>query len=302
MKKFRAIAVGLLLGVLTLGLVADFAAQAQQGGGGPGPGARGLLRSFFQAMGSGDLALLKNGAAISGSVQGDEFVVNLESGEAQTIARADIATISFGEPDQLLLTAGETLRGSFASDSLDVVTSSGNQLTIAKEEIQLTIFQLNLPQPGQNRRPDPQLFQIFQGLQAQNIFGLFAQALTTFDMAVFPNGQIWSGVVLNEQISFTSTIFGTLTVNAADLSSIQFASEEGESDFISLKTGDRLSGTIAEDTLIQFQPAGLVDENGAPVTLTLEGGGSIRQVNFRQPASAFGGGGRGPGLGGGPGN
>ncbi len=298
--KFRAIAIGLLLGILTLGVVADYAVQAQPGGG-PGPGARGLLRSFFQAMGSGDLALLKNGAAISGSIQGDEFVVNLESGEVQTIARADIATISFGEPDQLLLLGGDTLRGSFASESLDVVTSSGNSLSISKDEIQLTIFQLDLPQPGQGR-PNPQIFQVFQGLQAQNIFGLFAQALTTFDMAVFPNGQIWSGVVLNEQVSFTSTIFGTLTVNAADLSSIQFATEEGESDFISLKTGDRLSGTIAEDTLIQFQPAGLVDESGAPVTLTLEGGGGIQQVNFRQPASAFGGGGRGPGLGGGPGN
>lgn len=296
MTKIRLIALGLLAGAVLLGSVGDL--YAQQGG---PPGARGLLRSFFQAMGTADLVLLKNGGAISGTIQGDAFNIALDSDQARTLARDEIASIIFGETDQLVLSSGDTLSGVLEIDSLSLISSEGSELAIPKAEILMTIFKLDLPTPGQGRGPSPALFRVFRGLQAQNIFGLFAQSLSAFDMAVFPDRQLWSGTILNEEFVFQSNSFGTLTFAAGDLSSIELAAEEDQSDFISLKTGDRLSGMLAADSMIQFQPAGLVDEDGQQITLTLERG-TVAQVSFRQPASAFGGGGRGPGFGGGTGH
>lgn len=301
MTKIRSIALGLLVGAILLSGTSDLLAQEEGEHAAGSPGARGLLGSFFQAMGAADLALLKNGGAISGTIQGDAFTVTLNSGQARTLARDEITAITFGETDQLVLSNGDTLSGALEIDSLSLTSSEGSELAIPKAEIVMTIFKLDLPTQGQGRRPSPALFRVFQGLQAQNIFGLFAQSLSSFDMAVFPDRQLWSGTILNEEFEFQSTVFGTLTFPATDLSSIQLAAEVGESDFISLKTGDRLSGTIAENSRIQFQPAGLVDEDGQQITLTLERG-TVAQVSFRQPASAFGGGGRGPGFGGGPGH
>jgi len=301
--KVRALTLGTLLLSLLFGGFIEVSSLAQPpAGGGPGPatGARQLLRSFFLAMGSSDLALLKNGGAISGTLQGDAFKVTLNSGKIRTLAHDDIAAITFGTTDQLVLSGGDTINGVLETDTLSIQTSQGSQLSLPKDEIQMAIFQLDLPTPGAGHRPNIGLFRVFQGLRSQNIFGLFAQALSSFDLAVFPGGQLWSGTVLNSEFSFTSALFGELSFSTAELSAIELAAEAGTSDFITLKTGDRLSGTIAEGSQIQFQPAGLVDENGAPVTLTLERG-SVSQVTFRQPASAFGGGGHGPGFGGGPG-
>ncbi|HEY5595787.1 MAG TPA: hypothetical protein VIL47_00795 [Candidatus Bipolaricaulota bacterium] len=301
----KAVAVALLsafiLGSGASQLQAQEVVQVQIGG--PGTGPRGLLESFFRALGSGDLALLKGGGAISGTIQGDQFTVQLTSGQTQTLTRSQIGSILFGETDQLVLTDGSTLSGSVAGDSFSI-SSQGNTLTIPADDIQLTIFKLDLPTPdaaGQHvqGRPNLGLFRVLHGLQAQNIFGLLAQTLSTYDMAMFADGQVWSGGVLNESFVFNTALFGALTVKAADLNGIELASEEGQSDFISLKTGDRLSGTLDDASLVQFQPIGLVDESGAQVTLTLERG-QVSRVSFRQPASAFGGG-QGPGFGGGPG-
>jgi hypothetical protein len=294
----------LALGALLFGAVADFSAQAQQGG---GPGARTLLRSFFQAMGAGDLALLKNGGAISGTIMNDEFVVTLDSGETQNLTRDGLTSILFNDTSvQLITSDGTVLNGTLATDNLTISPSSGDDLIIAKQDIQLTVFQLDFPQPQQGGgrptgAPNRAFFQVFQGLQSQNIFGLFALSLTSFDMAVFPGGRIWSGAILNEEFEFQSSIFGTLNLTSDLVSSIQLGTEEGESDFITLTTGDRISGMLSDASEIQFQPVGLVDGSGNPTTLTLERG-QFSQVSFRQPASAFGGGGNGPGFGGGPGN
>jgi len=84
------------------------------------------------------------------------------------------------------------------------------------------------------------------------------------------------------------------------VASIRLASDASGTDFISLKTGDRISGQLDESSNIQFQPLGLTDDQGNPVTLTLQRG-QISTISFRLPASAFGGGGNGPGFGGGPG-
>lgn len=301
--KMRMAAVVLLSAFILSGATSVLQAQVEVQIGGPGGGPRGLLESFFRALGSGDLALLKGGGAISGTIQGNQFTVQLASGQTQTLMRSQIGSILFGDTDQLVLTDGSTLSGSVAGDSFSISTQ-GNTLTIPVDQIQLTIFKLDLPTPGaagqpNQVRPNLGLFRVLQGLQAQNIFGLFAQTLSTYDIAMFADGQIWSGGVLNESFVFNTTLFGTLTVNAADLNAIELASQDGQSDFIYLKTGDRLSGTLDEASMPQFQPVGLVDANGAQVTLTLARDQVLR-VNFRQPASAFGGG-QGPGFGGGPG-
>jgi|GEM_PF-5236895 len=297
----RTVVLGLMMAVLLFGSLVAVHAQPPGGGGPAGP--RQLLRSFFQAMGAADLMLLKNGAAISGTINGDEFsLTQADSGQLKTLTREDIASITVGSgADQVMLSDGTVLNGVLETDALAITSANGTELMVSKDEIALTIFKLDLPRPGSGQRPNQRLFSIFHGLQSQNIFGLFAQSLSTFDMAVFPGNAIWSGTVLNTEFVLNSNIFGTLTFTSDLVSSVEFAAEEGQSDFVSLNTGDRISGTLAEDSQIQFQPVGMVDENGAPVTLTLNRGDVIR-VSFQQPASAFGSGGRGPGLGGGPGN
>jgi len=269
-KMMKAGLIALALGALLFGAVTEFSAQAQ-------PvvafGPRALLGSFFQAMGSGDLALLKNGGAISGTIVNDEFTVTLDSGETQNLTRSDLTSITFGDDSaQLVLSDGSIVNGTLAMEGVTITSSSGADLVIPQDEIQLTIFQLNLPQPGAGggAGPNRAVFQVFHGLQAQNIFGLFARSLTTFDLAVFSGGRLWSGVILNEEFEFTSSIFGTLNLTSDMVSTIQLGVEEGESDFITLTTGDRISGALSDDSQIQFQPVGLVDESGNPVTLTLQ--------------------------------
>lgn len=301
--KFRSI-LGVVLGLLLLTGWTSGVSQAQPALGGPG-GARQAFESFHRALTAGDLILLTNSAAISGTVQGDQFTFNVSpSGQSRTLNRSEIALISFGEQsDLLVLTSGDTLTGTAQIDQLTLTLSTGAEVTIPKSETKLTIFKLNLPSPtsGPPSEGDRMaMFRIMHGLQSQNLFALFVKALTTYDLAVFSNQQIWSGAIVNQQFVFHTTLFGTVTLKASDVTSIELAADlTAGSDFINLKTGDRISGELDEDSSIQFQPVGLKDDQGQPVTLTLKRG-EVSRVSFRLPASAFGGG-QGPGFGGGPG-
>ncbi len=301
--KFRSI-LGVVLAVLLLAGWTSGVSQPQHAPGGPG-GARQAFESFFRAMLAGDLALLINGAALSGTVQGDQFTFNVSpSGQSRTLNRSEIALINFGEQsDQLVLTSGDTLTGRAQIDPLALTLPTGAEVTIPKSETRLTIFKLNLPTPtgGPPSEADRMaMFRIMHGLQSQNLFALFVKALTTYDLAVFSNQQVWSGAILNQQFVFHTTLFGTVTLKASDVTSIELTTDTSTGrDFISLKTGDRISGELDEDSSIQFQPVGLKDDQGQPVTLTLKRG-EVSRVSFRLPASAFGGG-QGPGFGGGPG-
>jgi hypothetical protein len=256
-------------------------------------------------MQAGDLALLNNGAALSGTVQGDQFTFNVSpSGQSRTLSRSEIALINFGEQsDQLVLTSGDTLTGTAQIDQLTLTLPTGADVPFPKSETKLTIFKLNLPTPTGGPPTEAQraaLFKIMRGLQSQNLFALFVKALTSYDLAVFSNQQVWSGAIVNQQFVFRTTLFGTVTFKASDVTSIELAADlTAGSDFISLKTGDRISGVLDEASNIQFQPIGLKDDQGQPVTLTLKRG-EVARVSFRLPASAFGGG-QGPGFGGGPG-
>jgi len=303
-RKVPVVTVGLLLLALLVSGVSEVS-QAQFAG--PPRGARQLLGSFFNAMRSGDLALLTNGGAISGRLQDESFTLSpADAGQDQVYGRDELATITFGDPiDQVLLTNGDLLAGEVRADALSLATPEGSQLNLPTDEVQLALFQLDLPDPAavrRGQRPDRAFFALFQGLQAQNLFQRFAQTLTNFDLIAFPDGRLWSGAVQNAEILFHSNAFGTLTVGADTLSSIELSPDLEESDdFITLKAGDRVSGRIDPGSLIRFQPVGLVDEGGNPVTLTLARG-EASLISFRQPASAFGSGGGGPGFGGGPGS
>ncbi len=295
---------GVGLGLVLLLGWASGVSQAQQGG--PAGGARQALESFFRAMTAGDLALLTHGAAISGTVQGDQFTFNAsDSGQVRTLPRGEIALMSFGEKsDQLVLLSGDTLTGTLQVSSLTIQLPTGVEITLPKSEVKTLILKISMPAPGSGPPSEAgrqSFFRIMRGLHAQNLFQLFVKSLTTYDLAIFPNQQLLSGAIVNEQFVFHTTLFGTLTLKASDVTSIELAADpESSRDFISLKTGDRLSGLLDEQSAIQFQPAALKDAEGKPVTLTLERG-KVARVSFRLPASAFGGG-QGPGFGGGPGH
>lgn len=306
--KVRTISIGLLLGALLLSGLAGLSAQAQQNPppSAGAPGARQSIESFFRALSAGDLVLLKGGGALSGTVQGDQFVVNLSSGQSQTLKHSDIALMSFGDKtDQVVLMDGSQVSGSVQLDQLSTQLPNGAQMTVTKSNIAMMIFKLPLPTEGQQgSSTTPQqrqnLFKLFRGLQAQGIFGLFAKSLTSFDLAVFPNQQLLSGGIVNQQFVFNSALFGKLTFKASDVAEIDLQpSGSATPDFITLKTGDKLSGTLDDQSNIQFQPVGLTDAQGQPVTLTFKRG-DVAKVVSRLPASAFGGG-KGPGFQGGPG-
>lgn len=311
--KDRTIAIGLLIGALFLSGLAGLYAQAQQSQPPPGgaPGARQALESFFEAMGAGDLIFLKNGGALSGAVQGDQFVVASSSAQSQsqTFKRADIAFMSFGDKsDQVGLMTGDVVTGSVQVNSLSITLPTGAQVSLPKAQIATMVFKLNLPGEGGRQGPGEspseqnrqQLFKLFRSLQSQNLFALFAKSLTSYDLAVFSNNQVVSGKIVNQQIVFNSALFGKLTFKASDVASIELTqSGSSRPDFITMKTGDRLTGTLDDQNAIQFQPVALMDSQGQPVTVTFKHG-DISQVVFRLPASAFGGG-KGPGFQGGPG-
>jgi hypothetical protein len=313
-NRVRTISIGLLLGALLLSGLAGLSAQAQQQQNpqqnAGAPGARQAIESFFRALSAGDLVLLKDGGALSGTVQGDQFVVNLSSGQSQTLKYSDIALMSFGDKtDQVVLMDGSQVSGSVQIDKLSTQLPTGAQMTVAKSNIAMMIFKLPLPTEGQQGQQGssttPQqrqnLFKLFRGLQAQGIFGLFAKSLTSFDLAVFPNQELVSGAIVNQQFVFNSALFGKLTFKASDVAEIDLAaSGSSNPDFITLKTGDKLSGTLDAQSAIQFQPVGLTDNQGQPVTLTFNRG-DVARVVTRLPASAFGGG-KGPGFQGGPGH
>jgi len=316
--KIRVISVGLLLSALFLSGLAVLPAWAQQSSppAGGAPGARQSLESFFRALAAADLVLLSNGGALSGTVQGDQFTVNESSGP-QTLARADIALMSFGsQTDNVVLTSGDLVSGSVQIDSLTIALPTGAQVSLPKAQIAATVFKITPPTPGQGQNSTtPQqretFFKLFRSLQSQNLFALFAKSLTSYDLAVFPGSQqqsrfptnpVMSGKVVNQQFVFNSTLFGTLTVKASDVASLQLAAAGANpgSDFITMKTGDRISGTLDDSNPIQFQPVALTDAQGQSVTLTFKHG-DVSEIVFRLPASAFGGG-RGPGFQGGPGH
>jgi hypothetical protein len=276
------------------------------------------LDSFFRALAAGDLVLLKAGGALSGTVQGDQFTVNPSSGQPQTLTKANIALMSFGDKtDQVVLMSGDLVSGSVQIDSLSVTLPTGAQVSIPKAQIATTTFKITPPspppaagsQPSQNQQ---QFFKLMRSLQSQNLFALFAKSLTSYDLMIFPSQQpqstnappsnpLLSGKIVNAQIIFKSTLFGSLTFKAGDVARIELAAADANagSDFITLKTVDRLSGTLDDSNPIQFQPVATTNSQGQPVTLTFKRG-DVSEVVFRLLASAFGGG-KGPGFQGGPG-
>jgi hypothetical protein len=311
-KKVRSIAISLLIGALALSGLAYLSTQAQQGPGPGAPGARQALESFFEAMGAGDFVLLKAGGALSGTVAGDQFtIVQSPSGKPQTLTRANIAFMSFGDKSDVVgLMTGDVVSGLVQVDSLSITlpVQTQSQVVIPKAQVATAVFKINLPGEGGRQGPggppsgqnQQQLFKLFRSLQSQNLFALFAKSLTSYDLAVFSNRQVLSGKIVNPQIIFNSALFGKLTFKASDVASIQLApSGISTPDFITLKTGDRLTGTVDDQNAVQFQPVALTDGQGQPMTVTFKHG-DVSEIVFRLPASAFGGG-KGPGFQGGPG-
>jgi len=270
-----------------------------------------MMGLFFGAMFTNDLTFLNDGGVLSGEVLGSEFAFTSSDGSAQMLNGNEIGTIFLSEGNaQVSMSTGQVLTGRFETDTLSIISPEGETVSVALTDVSMVMMSLantggieveeEVSDDGETVQRSVMIGG--HGLQAQNMFAQFAKALSSYDLLVYGNQQLWSGTVLNEQITFHSNSFGTLTVNAADLGAIELGqnAEEGQ-DFITLKVGDRVSGTLDEGSAIQFQPIGFSDDGGNPFTITLERG-QVRQVAFKAPASAFGSGGRGPGLGGGPGH
>ncbi len=302
MKKFRTLITSLLMITVLMGGLASYAqvheVEIQVGG----TGARAAMGYFLAAMFHSDLTFLKDGGALSGRVELDELQFTGSNGNERTLERADIGTMIFQEGlDQLSLASGEQLKGELQLDTLTIISPSGQPIQVAKSDVYMTMFNQTINEVTEG--DGPRVFmRVTTGLQIQNLSAQYAKALTAYDLLVYPNQQLWSGTILNEQVTFHSNSFGTLTINVADLDNVQLgSSEEERQDFITMEVGDRLSGVLDENSMLQFQPAGVTDDQGNPITTTLQRG-EIQLVTFKQPASAFGGGGLGPGLGSGPGH
>jgi len=304
MKKFRTLITSLLMITLLMGGLATYAqehaVEIQVGG----TGARAAMGYFLAAMFHSDLTFLRDGGALSGRVELNELQFNVENGNERTLQRADIGNMIFQDGlDQLSLTNGEQLKGELQIDTLTIISPTGEPIQVAKSDVYMTMFNQTINEVSEGDGNGPRVFmRVTTGLQIQNLSAQYAKALTAYDLLVYPNQQLWSGTVLNEQVTFHSNSFGTLTINVEDLDNVQLGAnaEEGQ-DFITMEVGDRLSGVLDENSMLQFQRAGVTDDQGNPITTTLQRG-EIQLVTFKQPASAFGGGGLGPGLGSGPGH
>lgn len=302
MSLHKTLALGLGLIALTLGTVGSpvTAAQPPEEGEGERPGSpseRSLIHgTFFPAMTSGDLLLLQDGGVLGGTLTAESFEFVPASGPAESYPRDRIAAVNLGggdEADQMTLINGETLVGQFSTGELAMSLPNGSDANISQTGVGTIILQ---------KTPE-EFYQVMRGLRSLNMFAVFAKALTTYDTVIFANDQILSGQIANESFTFTSPTFGTFTASAEDVAELELAASADEEggDAITLRTGDRVTGTLAEDSLPQFQPIGIAADDGQANTMTLERG-QMERVVFRMPASAFGGGGRGPGIGGGPGN
>lgn len=308
MKKFRIFVMSFLFISLLLGGLITYSQQVHVQVG--GAGGRAAMGYFFGAMFSNDLTFMKDGGVLSGRVEFEQLDFSLDDGGLRTVMRDEIGIMIFSDgTDELALSTGEQLYGQAQVDTLNIISPSGETVNVATADIAMVM--INQGHGGgievEEETEDGQatrtvMIQSASGLRSQNLFAQFAKAMTSYDLLVYPGFQLWSGTVLTDQVVFHSNSFGTLTINAADLSSIELGSSaDARQDFITMKIGDRVSGTLDEGSTLRFQPVGITDDQGNPVTLTLERG-QIQVVSFKQPASAFGGGGRGPGLGGGPGN
>lgn len=308
MKKFRIFIISFLFVALLFGGLITYSQQVHVQVG--GTGGRTAMGYFFGAMFSNDLTFMNDGGVLSGRVEFEQLEFALDDGSSRTVMRDEIGIMIFSEgADELALSTGEQLYGQAQADRLTIISPSGEAVDVATSDIAMVMINqghgggIEVEEETDGERTTRTvMIQSASGLRSQNLFAQFAKAMTSYDLLVYPGFQLWSGTVLADQVVFHSNSFGTLTINAEDLSSIELGpSADARQDFITMKIGDRVSGTLDENSTLRFQPVGITDEQGNPVTLTLERG-QIQVVSFKQPASAFGGGGRGPGLGGGPGN
>jgi hypothetical protein len=260
------------------------------------PGAKQLLGLFIGTLKVADLMLLNDGGAISGTLIGEEFAVTLAgSGETVNYERSDVASISFGEStDSILLTQGDLILGIVEAESFSLMTRDGSEVIVAKNDLALTAFQFGAISKSTFSK-------IFDGLQAQNIYGLFAQTLSTYDLVMYRDGRIWSGYLLNNTFTFHTKSFGTITLSDKDMSGIKLTTDTtiGQ-DYVTLKTGDVVDGQLDDASLPRFEPIALVDTLGQSLIQILQRE-DVVFVTYRQLASTFGGGGSGPGFGGGSG-
>jgi hypothetical protein len=93
-----------------------------------------------------------------------------------------------------------------------------------------------------------------------------------YDRIILKNGDTINGQVLTAAFTLT-TFYGTLNFEADKIQQINIQGDGEEVDFVMLKTGDRLSGTI-EESLIRIKI-----DSGKEVVVSKE---KIKDVLFRK--------------------
>jgi len=269
---------------------------------GPGaPGASSLMRYFFTAMFQNDLVILNDFGVIAGALSFESLQITVEEGAARPLAADELASLQFGASDRAALVGEEVLVGKLSIVGMRIAGPGGATVELPREALHTVLFK---PKPvehviqGEEGERRVVMVQATGSLTLQNLPAMFAQSLSTHDLAVFRDGRVWSGAFPGQEVVFESGLFGRFTFPLERVALLELAADpEVESDFVTLKTGDRLSGTLVGEVALPFSPVAPASDSDDALSLTRE---SVRQIVFRQPASAFGGG-RGPGFGGGPG-
>ena len=252
-------------------------------------GPRDILPMFLRSLRTADLIILKDGSVLSGRVLTEEFTIELSSG-TRALSREDLVAIVFESGfrdalDGLFLKNGEKLTGRLTVEQLNAETTLLGETTFGADVLHFVLFQL--PLKGQ-RPPNPVLF--FR--QIVGFLNPLLVSVTKFDTLVFPDGRVVSIETQNrDELAFTitSSIFGTFTFTPEQIAWVEFGREPNQPDRLTLKNGDRISGTIVVSGPLQ----GTLPLLGTSFTLSEEEmRAELVRIIFKVPVRLLGGGGR----------
>jgi len=276
---------GTLIGSLPLLGQEQSQAQGQQKPMVPqGPGM--FLFMLFNSLQADDLVVLQNGSLASGTVEEEEFVVG-----NRTLSRDEILLISWGAAGeatespiaQVLLRDGGQVQGTLQASSIIERLLSGEEVELPVAELRGIIFKVELPEDASAAQLKGAFFPLFKGLRGNTLLQAILQGLQKFDLLIFPQGELLSADIGNEEFTLNSPIFGVHTFAVADLAQIIF----DDPDRLVLRIGDQVSGTVTPDGDGQVRATAVA--TGAMLSLAKD---ELQAVLFKLPAGSLGGGGR----------
>ena len=242
---------------------------------------------LFNSLRADDLVVLQNGSLVSGTVEQEEFTVG-----GKTLSRDKLLLISWGAAGEaaesptarVLLKDGSQVQGALQASSIAVKLPTGEEMNLPIAQLRGIIFKVELPQNAQPEQFHSTFFALFNGLQGNVLLRAILQGLQKFDLLILPQGALLSANIENEKFTLDSPIFGIHAFAVADIAMIVF----GKPDQLTLRTGDRVSGTVTPDGDGKIR-ATAVAITGSTLSLAKN---ELQAVLFKLPVGALGGGGR----------